>query len=94
MALNSTEQKSPHFLDRLLAPFGDCLTPEVAEKLARLRAAPDVQSRIEALANKCTEGVLTADERAEYESYVHTIDVLAVLQAKARQLLKTRDSVG
>jgi hypothetical protein len=90
MELNATEQKSFIFLDRLLAPFGDCLTPEVAEKLVHLRADPEVQARVDELADKCTEGALTDEERAEYESYVHTIDVLAVLQAKARRLLRSR----
>jgi hypothetical protein len=87
--MNHAEHATANFLDRLLEPFGDCLTPEVAEKLANLRADSVVQARLEELADKSTEGELSEDERAEYESYVHAIDVLAVLQAKARRLLQS-----
>ena len=34
--------------------------------------------------DKCTEGLLTEPERSEYESYVRALDVIAILQAKAR----------
>jgi hypothetical protein len=76
-----------NFLVRLLAPIGECMTPEVARKIADLRAAPDIQARVDELADKCTEGELTAEERAEYESYVHAIRVIGVLQAQARNIL-------
>ena len=68
------------------------MTPEVAEKLVNLRADSVVQARLEELAAKCTDGALTAAEQAEYNSYVHTLDVLAVLQAKARGVLKAHGS--
>ncbi len=76
-----------NFLTRLLAPIGECMTPEVAKKVADLRADPDVQARVDELADKCTEGELTATERAEYESYVHAIRIIGVLQAQTRSLL-------
>ena len=92
MTMNMPEHAPANFLDRLLAPIGDCLTPEVAEKLVNLRADAVVQTRLEELAAKSTEGSLTDAERAEYDSYIHTLDVLAVLQAKARSVLKAHDS--
>ena len=92
MTMNVTEHTPPNLLDRLLAPIGDCLTPEVAEKLVNLRADTMVQARLEELAAKSTEGTLTDAERAEYDSYIHTLDVLAVLQAKARGVLKAHGS--
>ena len=48
-----------------------------------LRVDAQVQQRIEALADRNTEGRLTADERAEYEALVTAAEVVAVLQAKA-----------
>jgi hypothetical protein len=48
-----------------------------------------VQTRIDELADKCTEGALSAVEQSEYETYMHAIDFLAVLQAQARRLLET-----
>src|SRR5437879_6532320 len=74
-------------LDRLLDPVGRCLTPEVARRLVALQADPDVQERIDALADKNTEGELTAEEREEFDLYVQTLDVITLLQAKARKLL-------
>ena len=47
-----------------------------------------MQARIDYLAERSNEGLLTAGERKEYEGYLHAIDVVAVLQAKARSLLK------
>ncbi|HRI63687.1 MAG TPA: hypothetical protein PK156_05600 [Polyangium sp.] len=49
-------------------------------------ADEDTQARIDELADKCTEGTLTATERSEYESYVAAIDLVTILQAKARRV--------
>ena len=70
-------------LDRLLAPLADCLTPEVAARVADLRTDDATQQRIDYLADRANEGLLSDDERDEYAAYVHAIDVIAVLQAKA-----------
>lgn len=75
-------------LDRLLDPVGRILTPEVARDLVNLRFDAKVQARINKLARKCNEGKLTESEQSEYETYVHTIDFIAILQAKARNRLK------
>lgn len=72
-----------------LAQVGECLTPEVARKLANLQAGPEVIARVEELADKCNEGTLTADERAEYESSVHVNHVLTLLKARARKVLQS-----
>jgi hypothetical protein len=76
-------------LSRLLDPVGRCLTPEVevAQQLVALQVDPAVQARLEELADKCTEGQLSADERTEYETYVQALEFIAVLQAQARSLL-------
>jgi len=76
-------------LDGLLDPFGECLTPEVARKLVNLQASPAVLARVEELADKCNEGALTDDERAEYESYVHVNHVLTMLKIRARKVLQS-----
>ena len=75
-------------LDRLLEPLAGCLTPEVAAKVADLRADEATQNRIDYLAERANEGLLTAEEREEYAGYLHAIDVIAVLQAKARAMLR------
>jgi hypothetical protein len=75
-------------LDRLLEPFADCLTPDVAAKIADMRADETMQARIDDLADRANEGSLTAAEEEEYAAYLHAIDVIAVLQTKARSHLR------
>ena len=71
-------------LDSLLEPLAGCLSPDVAAKIADLRADEAMQTRIDYLADHANEGLLTDDEREEYAGYLHVIDVITVLQAKAR----------
>jgi hypothetical protein len=75
-------------LDRLFDPFGRIFTPEVARKLVNYRFDAKAQAHIDKLARKCNEGELSDDECREYETYVQTIDFIAILQAKARAFLK------
>ena len=74
-------------LDRLLDPVSRCFTTEGAQALAELQADPVAQARVEELAEKCNEGRLTPQERQEYEAFVRAIDLIAILQSKARRLL-------
>jgi hypothetical protein len=80
-------QQVNDLLDRMLDPVGRSLTPEVARQLVDLRADPVVQQRVDELADRCTGGTLSADERAEYEAYVAAATLIAVLQSKARAVL-------
>ena|SRR5271166_1074713 len=74
-------------IDRLLEPFGRALTPALARTLVDLRAPLEEQDRIDELAEKCNEGTLSDEERAEYEDYVRVIHFLGIVQAKARAIL-------
>jgi hypothetical protein len=80
-------------LDRLLEPLADCLSPDVAAKVAVLQADETIQDRIDYLAERANEGLLSSEERDEYETYLHAIDVITVLQAKARSSL-SRNHAG
>ena len=81
-----------------LDPQGACtylmrIRPKVkggARKLVRLKADAKTQARVDALAEKCNEGELTAKERAEYERYVTAGNLIAILQAQARLLLANK----
>ncbi len=84
-------KRSTTTLDRLVEPVVRTFTPEVARALIRLRADPDLQARMDELAKKCNEGRLTADEREEYETSVRFANYLAIIQAKARRLLKVSE---
>jgi len=73
--------------ERVLAAVGQCLDRQSAEALLRLRADREMQGRIEELADKCTEGRLTSEERDEYEALIRVGNFVAILQAKARRIL-------
>jgi hypothetical protein len=73
--------------ERVLAAVGQCLDRQSAEALLRLLADREMQGRIEELADKCTEGRLTSEERDEYEALIRVGNFVAILQAKARRLL-------
>ena len=85
--MSLTQDPVADALDRLLDPISRCLTTEVAQQLVDLRADPALQERLDLLADKNTEGELSPEERAEYETYVRALDFIAILQAKARRLL-------
>jgi hypothetical protein len=74
-------------LDRLVGPLGDCLTPESARRLLALKADRKLQARMDYLADRCNDGLLTSQEHAEYSSYVKFGTFVAILKSKARQLL-------
>ena len=74
-------------LDNMLEPLTQCFTPAVAKQLVEVRADAATQARIEELASKCNEGALNESEQREYEAYVEAIDLIGILQAKARALL-------
>jgi len=86
MSYNSG-MNSTNTLDRLLDPVGRSFGVKTAEALVNLRADADLQAKMEYLAERCTEGELTPDEKAEYDGFVAANNVIAILQAKARATL-------
>ena len=77
-------------LEQVLDPFVDCLTPEAAQKIVALRAAPAAQMRLDQLAERANEGALTPEERAEYEKFRATFHMITLLQSKARRILSAQ----
>jgi hypothetical protein len=78
----------PSLLQQMVDPLSRAFTPAAAEEIVNFRVDEDTQRRIDELADKCTEGTLTADERAEYQEFVSYFNILTVLQARARTFLK------
>ena len=68
------------------------LSVDRARSLVDYRADEALQNRIEQLARKCNEGDLTEHERSEYDGYVRANNFVAILQAKARQVLADADA--
>lgn len=81
----------PSIADRMLEPLTACLTPEVAERIVQTRVSPDLQARVDQLANKANEGALTDEERAEYAEFVEWADMIAIFKTQARVILKRQN---
>jgi hypothetical protein len=78
---------APTVLDDLLDPLSRCLDAESARRLVELRVAPPVQERIDTLAELANEGLLSDDERAEYEALINAADFISILKSKASRHL-------
>ncbi len=74
-------------LDRLVEPVTECLTESAARKLVALRADPDLQARVDELAAKANAGLLTEEERREYDQYLAAFHLVTLLQTQARKFL-------
>lgn len=77
-------------LEQVLDPLVECLTPEAARTVVALRADPELQARLDQLADRANEGSLTTAERAEYEKLRATFHMVTLFQSKARQLLNAK----
>ena len=74
-------------LDQLLDPFTACLDVESAQRVIEFGIAPAVEQRVSALAERANEGILTDDERMDYEALINAADFIAILKLKARRRL-------
>ena len=76
------------FLSTYIEPLADDLTPQQAEKILSIKPKKSLVARVTELGDKANSGTLSEQERAEYEHYVDVDDVIGLLKAKARDLLK------
>lgn len=70
--------------NEMLDMAAECFNGATLEAMARMRLSRKQATRVDRLAAKANEGLLTASERAEYASYVKTSELLGVLQLRAR----------
>ena len=78
------------YLDRMLQPVAEAMSPEFAAKLVGLTADSEMLSDVEKLREKANAGTLTVEEDAEYKDFVEAVDVISILQSKARSVLANR----
>jgi hypothetical protein len=72
--------------ERGIRPLMEIVLPDKADAVINFRPAPELEARIEELAEKSTEGRLTEDERAEYAGFVRANKFIAILKRQARRL--------
>ncbi len=74
-------------LSLFLEPLSRTLGVEAANSLVELQVDPEIQDRIEELADLCNQGLLTEAQQSEYQGYVEGAEILALLKLKARRYL-------
>jgi hypothetical protein len=87
MEPTATPTHAANFLSRVLDPLAHSLNREAAESILKVRIDPEVEARVQVLAERANEGALTPDEHDEYLSYVEAADTLAIFKLKAKQYL-------
>ena len=68
------------------------LTPDAARYLLSMRLPSSDEDRVNELSAKARMGSLTAAETQELDGYLHIGSLLAVMQSKARRLVKDAPS--
>ena len=71
-------------IDGLLDPLRRSLDDESARRVAEFRIDPSIQARVDLLAERANEGLLTDEERAEYEAFINMAGFISILKLKAR----------
>jgi hypothetical protein len=87
MEPTTTPTLAANFLNRVLDPLAHTLNREAAASILDLRIDPEIQARVQALAERANEGDLTPEERDEYLSYIEAADLLAIFKLKAKRHL-------
>ncbi|HEY3742907.1 MAG TPA: hypothetical protein VGL53_23835 [Bryobacteraceae bacterium] len=81
-------------LNDILDPLTDCLDATSAQRVAEFGIDPAVRERVNSLAEKANEGLLSDGDRAEYEELVNATDFIAILKAKAQRRLASSTCSG
>ncbi len=75
-------------MEKMLAAVADTFATNALKALVEMRAPEDAATRMDRLAERANKGLLTEDERHEYQSAVSFGNFLGLLQSKARLKLK------
>jgi hypothetical protein len=78
-------------LARVIESDQNAITPDVARYLISMQLPRADEDRVNELSAKARAGSLGEDEAQELDSYLHIGRLLAVMQSRARRLLKNLD---
>lgn len=76
-------------MESMLACVTDTLEVSALKALVEMRASAEAAERMQWLAERANEGLLTEEERHEYDSAISFGNFLGLLQSKARLKLKS-----
>ncbi len=93
MATETGRAKRQHAGTAILDQLADLdvrgISPETAQTLLMLRFDEFHHERFNVLSTRAREASLTPSEQEELDEYIETADILAIVQSKARQALKS-----
>jgi len=84
----ATPNTEAAILARIIQSDERPLTPQAAQYLLSMKLPSGDEDRVNELSAKARAGSLTEAETQELDSYLHIGSLLAVMQSKARRLLK------
>jgi len=76
---------APTVLDQFLEPLSRCLDAESARRVIDWHVPLPVQERMDILAERANEGLLSDEERSAYEALISAADIVSILKLKARR---------
>ena len=79
----------PGALDSFLEQLSRCLDSESVRRMADFQVDKTVQTRVGQFAERANEGLLTDEERTEYEAFINASDLFTILQLKAQRNLNS-----
>lgn len=88
VAITNTEAA---ILTRVIESDAEAITPDVARYLLSMQLPPTDEERVNELSGKARAGSLSESETQELDSYLHIGRLLAVMQSRARLILKNLD---
>ena len=86
-----TSNSEAAILARVIESDPEAITPEVARYLLSMQLPRADEERVNELSAKARAGCLSEGESQELDSYLHIGRLLAVMQSRARRLLKNSD---
>ena len=78
----------------VISPDKRDMSSAEAAAVLRWQFNDEAKQRMEELATRNGQGVLTETEKEELQAYVHVGQVIAILQAKAKLSLKRSKAIG
>lgn len=76
-------------MESMLSSVADTLDVSALRALVEMRASVEAAERMDWLAERANQGLLTEEERHEYHSAISFGNFLGLLQSKARLKLKS-----
>jgi hypothetical protein len=76
-------------MESMLASVAETLDANALRALVEMRSSVEAAERMDWLAERANEGLLTEEERHEYHSAISFGNFLGLLQSKARLKLKS-----